>query len=435
MTYGQGEPLQPLIYREALLMANLPRFALTIGAAALIAGCGAPQPPMAAPGAMPQLRPIASRASTPGYRVVYQFQRSAQGDFAAAPLLDVSGKLYGTTKYGGADYLGVVYRVSTGGVERVLHSFAGGSDGQEPAAGLLNVNGMLYGTTTHAGSGGCGTVYSISKRGDEKVLYGFRGSEHGFDGCDPEAPLIEVGGTLYGTTYSGGHSGGTVFSVTTKGVEKVLYRFSRHNGEGRNPYGGLVEVKGMLYGTTEFGGGGCRGSGCGTVYRISKTGEEKVLYKFRAGSSDGAFPIGGLVNVDDTLYGTTNEGGSDACNKSCGTVYSITTHGREKVLYYFNRSDGARPHAGLIDVNDTLYGTTELGGTGSDCLFGRNSHCGTVFSLSISGMEQVLHSFAGGSDGGNPVASLIDVNGTLYGTTALEGGRGGGISTVFAVSP
>jgi hypothetical protein len=33
----------------------------------------------------------------------------------------------------------------------------------------------------------------------------------------------------------------------------------------------------------------------------------------------------------------------------------------------------------------------------------------------------VLHSFGGGSDGQDPYANLIDVNGTLYGTTAMGG--------------
>jgi hypothetical protein len=45
-----------------------------------------------------------------------------------------------------------------------------------------------------------------------------------------------------------------------------------------------------------------------------------------------------------------------------------------------------------------------------------------VFKLSPGGTETVLHSFTGGSDGGNPAAGLIaDSSGNLYGTTA-DGG-------------
>ena len=47
--------------------------------------------------------------------------------------------------------------------------------------------------------------------------------------------------------------------------------------------------------------------------------------------------------------------------------------------------------------------------------------CGTVFSVTPSGQEKVLHAFAGASDGANPNAALIDVNGTLYGTTVHGG--------------
>ncbi|MGB8150812.1 MAG: choice-of-anchor tandem repeat GloVer-containing protein [Candidatus Cybelea sp.] len=424
-------------------MRTFARFCLSIGATVLFAGCALPlslskgqddtQLPIGTPATVPQMQTVAGRASSPPYQVLYQFD-GASGYFPAAPLIDVNGTLYGTTRDGGGGH-GVVYSITTDGHEKVLHSFSGGSaDGQDPAAGLLDVNGTLYGTTTEGGGNDCGTVYSISRSGKEKVLYSFRGGQRGFDGCSPWAPLIDVNGTLFGTTQLGGHGNGTVFSISTEGIEKVLYRFSRHNADGRGPWGGLVDVSGRLYGTTSLGGGCFRG-GCGTVYSISTSGLEKVLYRFRGGSTDGATPIGGLIAVKGTLYGTTYSGGSSACNKTCGTVYSVTIQGTEKVLHYFARSDGAKPHAGLIFANGTLYGTTRRGGSGTGCLFGHNSGCGTVFSVSKSGVERVLHSFAGDSDGGNPVASLVDVNGTLYGTTANHLLHEDAVSTAFALTP
>lgn len=46
------------------------------------------------------------------------------------------------------------------------------------------------------------------------------------DGANPSADLIDLKGTLYGTTVNGGaHNGGTVFSITTNGEERVLYSF------------------------------------------------------------------------------------------------------------------------------------------------------------------------------------------------------------------
>jgi uncharacterized repeat protein (TIGR03803 family) len=41
----------------------------------------------------------------------------------------------------------------------VLHSFGGSGDGEFPYAGLINVNGTLYGTTTHGGAKNAGTVF------------------------------------------------------------------------------------------------------------------------------------------------------------------------------------------------------------------------------------------------------------------------------------
>jgi uncharacterized repeat protein (TIGR03803 family) len=118
-------------------------------------------------------------------------------------------------------------------------------------------------------------------------------------------------------------------------------------------------------------------------------------------------------------------GPGEGCSNGCGTVFSVTKGGSEKVLHRFSfgSGDGALPSAGLIDVNGTLYGTTEEGGT-----YG----AGTVFSISTSGAENVLHSFGGALAGGFPGAGLVDV-GTLYGTT--ESGGTSGKGTVFALTP
>jgi uncharacterized repeat protein (TIGR03803 family) len=89
----------------------------------------------------------------------------------------------------------------------VVHTFAGGTDGIWPQSGLaVDTNGNLYGTTWEGGSSaytfGCGTVYKITPKGDETVLYAFT---CGNDGTDPYAsPLIASDGNLYGTATQGG---------------------------------------------------------------------------------------------------------------------------------------------------------------------------------------------------------------------------------------
>lgn len=417
-------------------------------AATMLSGCGGVQPPIGAPGAMQVHRNV----PTASYQVLHVFRGHRDGSNPVADLLNVKSVLYGTTYRGGsANKDGTVFSITPTGTEKVLYRFAGGSDGERPGARLINLNGTLYGTTYSGGGSacsggsavGCGTIYSITPTGTEKVLYRFAG---GSDGQWPEANLTNVNGTLYGTTESGGGSGcggigcGTVYAINASGTERVVYTF-RGVPDGADPIAGLIDVSGTLYGTTYIGGDSRCGfsGGCGTVFRVATSGSEKVLHRF-AGGSEASMPTGGLINVKGILYGTTFGGGKggSGCLDHCGTIFSVTTTGKEKVVYSFaGGSDGASPRADLIAVKGTLYGTTYYGGN-SGCSVG-GVGCGTVYSIAPSGAETVLHTFAGGSDGAHPVSGLINVNGTLYGTT-YGGGRSchlrkDGCGTVFALTP
>ena len=72
---------------------------------------------------------------------------------------------------------------------------------------------------------------------------------------------------------------------------KLIYTFSQQSGaDGGLPEASLIDLKGMLYGTTSVGGtGGCDDQGCGTVFAVSTAGKQRVIYRFQ-GSSDGANP-------------------------------------------------------------------------------------------------------------------------------------------------
>jgi len=194
----------------------------------------------------------------------------------------------------------------------------------------------------------------------------------------------------------------------------------------------LLDVNGTLYGTTFAGGKGsnCPGTGgCGTVFSITIAGKERVLHSFGVYTGDGTDPSdGALVDVGGTLYGTTDAGGASSncfSGDICGTVFSITTTGKEQVLYSFGASpnDGGTP-SGLTNVRGTLYGTTTYGGQNGD---------GTVFGVTTAGVEQVLYSFAGEPDGKSPGTGVIKVGNRLYGTTVGGGSRNDG--TVFSLRP
>lgn len=405
---------------------------------------------------MPAFDAFAKRsAGSVSYKVLHYFGKGSDGYAPQSSLIVVKGALYGTTYGGGSSNFGTVYRISKTGAETVLHSFAGGSDGAEPESGLINVKDTLYGTTAGGGSANLGTVYGVSLTGRERVLHSFGG---GSDGAQPESGLIDVNGTLYGTTLNGGNATspecfpggcGTVYTISTKGVEKLLHSFAG-GSDGAFPRAGLIDVKGTLYGTTSGGGGtGCslppearqpRNSfvlGCGTVYTISRNGVERVLHSF-AGGADGVIPESGLVDVKNILYGTTGAGGVGCPLLGCGTVYTVGRKGAAKLLYGFaGGSDGAEPESGLIDAKGRLYGATAYGG-GSGC---NRTGCGTVYAISTKGTEKVLYSFKGGKkDGAVPVAGLVESNGTLYGTAEVDGKYAessssdvGGI--VFALTP
>ena len=118
------------------------------------------------------------------------------------------------------------------------------------------------------------------------------------------------------------------FDLNT-GAEKVIYTF-QGGSDGAVPYAGLIDVNGTLYGTTSYGGStGCGGRGCGTAFSIDpNTGAEKVIYSFcsQQNCTDGAYPQAGLISVNGSLYGTTSAGGrkDTHCNGSgCGTVFVL----------------------------------------------------------------------------------------------------------------
>jgi uncharacterized repeat protein (TIGR03803 family) len=298
---------------------------------------------------------------------------------------DARGNLYGTTVSGGAPInSGTVFRVDATGKEKVLHRFTNLAGGLNPVAGVIrDAAGNLYGTTQLGGDAscndpgpGCGVVFKLDPRGTQTVLYAFRGLP---DGNQPLSNLTrDAAGNLYGTTLYGGaqctniDGCGTVFKVDATGQETILYTFTG-GADGGAPIGGLVrDATGNLYGTTA----GFGTYDDGVVFRLDPSGKETVLYSFKGGT-DGASPLGGLVrSPDGSFYGTTEDGGSAACNSGCGTVFKLDPHGHEIILHSFTGgADGAYPNAVLVrDSAGNLYGTANEGGN-------PNCGCGTVFKI------------------------------------------------------
>jgi uncharacterized repeat protein (TIGR03803 family) len=318
--------------------------------------------------------------------------------------------------------------------EAVLYRFQGAPDGEAPEASLIrDSRGNLYGTTFEGGTGtgcgpsggSCGTVFEVTPDGAETVLYSF-GSQFG-DGGNPAAGLVmDKKGNLYGTTLYGGRGPcncgcGTVFKLTPTGAESVLYSFGSQSGDGSYSTAGLIRDKERnLYGTTSSGGA----YGNGTVFKLTPTGAETVLHSFGS-SGDGVAPYAGVImDKAGNFYGSTCCGGAHGY----GAVYKLTPDGGETVLYSFASwpKDALFPKGLIMDKKGNLYGTTQLGGAYNE---------GTVFELTPAGTETILYSFGSHSgDGGYPYAGLVrDRRGNLYGTTA-EGGWYYYYGTVFKLT-
>ena len=220
-----------------------------------------------------------------GYTVLKNFTGSDGAEPERGVTLSGS-VVYGTTVFGGSSGAGTVFKLNTDGTGyTVLKHFAGGSGGQTPLGGLTLSGRVLYGTTQTGGSLNYGTVFKVNTNGTGfTVLKHFTDSP---DGSYPIAGLTLSGSVLYGTTYRGGSSGwGTVFKVNTNGTGyTVLKHFDLNNSDGAGPQAGLTLSGSVLFGTTESGGS----SGGGTVFQLNTDGTGYTVLKNFAGgtASDG----------------------------------------------------------------------------------------------------------------------------------------------------
>src|SRR5271165_268149 len=273
--------------------------------------------------------------------VLYFFAGGEDGDHPYSGLaIDDAGNLYGTTHDGGANDKGTVFELSFSGgtwTKTKLLDF-GGTAGEYPvAAPILDASGNLYGTTSSGGTkNGGGTAFELSNTGSgwtETILHNFLG---GTDGQEPSAGLIfDHAGNLYGTTFYGGAGGcqggcGTVFELSPSSggwTETIIQNFTQDATGYHLNSGVIMGAKGKIYGTTRDGGNlkQCVPTGCGTVFEMvfsNGAWTRTRLYSFGGFNlHDGSVPFAGVVlNRKGHLIGTTVFGGAN----HPGTVYEVT---------------------------------------------------------------------------------------------------------------
>jgi uncharacterized repeat protein (TIGR03803 family) len=244
--------------------------------------------------------------ATSAYQAMHSFT-GTDGDEPSGPLTKATdGNFYGTTVYGGACNLGVVFKYvpSTHAVS-VLHSFCG-TEGSSPRTGVIQArDGNLYGTTNLGGTHGYGTLFRLSLAGAFTQMRSF-----GATRTEPIYPgrLMQASDSkLYGTSYRGGYDldisaqPGTVFSMTTSGVLSTSsFEWVGMSGPWYNA--ALIErFTGVLYGVTA-----ANDYGHVFQYRMSNATITNVI---AFNSRTVGWPYSGLtLGPDGNLWGTTTDG-------------------------------------------------------------------------------------------------------------------------------
>ena len=205
------------------------------------------------------------------------------------------------------------------------------------------------------------------------------------------------------------------FSRIAGGTLTTLYNFCSQANcvDGYAPQGGLLQAAdGNFYGTAHWGGA-TQGNGNGTIFRINPAGVLASLHSFAGYPTDGAYPIGGVMQATDgNFYGTTSAAGAHFTG---GTVYKMTPNGTVTTVYSFcaltSCNDGSSPYDSLLQSTDgNLYGTTSMGGNGCNGGF-----CGTVFKLAL-GLPSFVRTQPSSGTFGTPVSILGN---NFTGTTSV----------------
>src|SRR3569623_1645198 len=236
---------------------------------------------------------------------------------------------------------GAVYSLDANGALTTVYAFTGGEDGGQPRISL-GIDGNFYGMTPTGGmlSGcggiGCGTVFQLTPGGVKSVLLSLAVGQSG-DVFAPQVNAVTNDGTVFGSfAWSGTGSScntfrcGAVFKVTASGAYTVIHMFSG-DVDGTAPL--LISGRdGNLYGVNAVAGEAAKcastlipNAGCGTVIKMTPTGELTTLYAF-TGNSDGAFPDALHAGAAGNLYGSTAAAGnSAACGGiGCGSLFKVS---------------------------------------------------------------------------------------------------------------
>lgn len=324
-------------------------------------------------------------------------------------IVATNGKLYGITGNGGLTNNGVLYEFDpVTGIYTKKIDFAGALNGSYAQGDLVqsSFNGKLYGLTAYGGVNGTGVIFEydiITNTLTKKV--DFSGSA---TGSVPYGNLFEASnGKMYGLTTAGGASGnGVLFEYNP--ATNIFIKKANFNGigKGSQPNGSLIQANnGKLYAMTRMGGT----SNWGTIVEYDIV-TDTLIKKIDFNGSNGKWPLGDLMKgTNGLLYGMTWQGNSK------GQIYQYnTTTGVQTILYDFLSGPGEYPYGNVIEVANKLYGVTNSGGI---------KNKGVIFEYDLgTNVYTKKIDFDMNINGGNPFGALLKAsNNKLYGLTTAGG--------------
>jgi len=330
------------------------------------------------------------------------------------------GNFYTGSHEGGTSEIGTVFSVTPSGTVTILDSLDGTTGSYLYGGLILGTDGNFYGAPPLGGTSGAGTIFKVTSSGVLTVLYNFTNESDG--GFPVYPPILGTDGNYYGVA-AGNDEGqlfaSTFYRITPSGVFTTLHTFSSTEGQA---CGGLVTEgsDGKFYGGCVYGGA----NNGGTLFKVSTSGTLTVLRALVA--ADGYNPVNARIvqAADGNFYGTMYQGGSDGA----GVIFRISSSGNYRVLHDFTGdADGGNPAAGLTLANDgNIYGNTSAGGNTTACT-GNPPGCGVFFKLTTAGAYSVIYTLDG-TKGLNPQSNLtLDTSGVFYGITFSGGPYGQGV--------
>ena len=243
-------------------------------------------------------------------RTIFRFSQSRQR--ARVLIFGTDGTLYGTTSSGGSFGYGTVFKLTPAGEHTTLFSFAR-TNGLNPTSLVRSDDGTLFGTTSDWISVNApDTVFKLSPSGEfTQISSSFEGGPR-----RPWALTLGTDGNLYGADRAGGPNRfGSFFRITPTGTLTTLAEFDGTNGW--DPDRLIQGADGNFYGVAVAGGadtvgwvssdGGYIGSGSGTIFKATPTGELTRLASLQEMPGDDI--LGFVASNDGVFFGVRTSGG------------------------------------------------------------------------------------------------------------------------------